>query len=76
MGSPRSAVAYFNMQKMLFKFFLLIQNQAKGWRRLSRWIKRLRAEFQPTSSGRRLEMGGSEGGVIPDPSHEAGLGPD
>jgi hypothetical protein len=36
-------------------------NQAKGWRRLSRWTWRFARLFQPTSLAASFEMGGSEG---------------
>jgi hypothetical protein len=40
-------------------------NQAKGWRRLSRWTRVLRARFNRRHSAAGFEMGGSEGESSP-----------
>ena len=51
-------------------------NQAKGWRRLSRWTQRFTRPFQPTSFGRRLRNGRIRRGVIPARLMSRGSGPD
>jgi hypothetical protein len=47
-----------------FRFFLPFSNQAKGWRRLSRWTQRFARMISTDVSAAGFEMGGSEGGVI------------
>ena len=52
-------------------------NQAKGWRRLSRWTRRFARPFQPTSFGRGLRNGRTRRSVIPSPlmmAHEPRVG--
>ena len=52
-------------------------NQAKGWRRLSRWIRRFARPFQPTSFGRGLRNGRIRRSIIPPRlMRPEGSGPD
>ena len=63
MGSPLVAEGFqFHNEIMLYCLgFPPHSNEAKGWRRLSRWTRVLRAHFNRHHSAAGFEMGGSEG---------------